>query len=451
MSNRKKYLTNFALVALAAAPIVIHAYETGPDPAKSGAPGDNPNGCIESGCHTGTVNSQAGGSISIKASGGTTYVPGQKQTITVTVTDPSEKKYGFQLSPRIDSNAKTLGAGLMVSTDGNTQVICADGSASPAAGCGSKLGSLQWVEHTFNGYKNSAAPSGTFTFDWTPPATDVGPVTLYAAGNGVTGTLSVGGTHTFTSSLKLTPGTASNPNAPAITTGGIVPLYSSATTIQPGSWVSIYGSNLASALTVWKGDFPTALGGTSVTINGKPAFLYYVSPTAIALQAPDDTATGTVPVVVTTANGTSTSTVTLGAVGPSFSLLGDPKNHVAGIIIHGATYDVIGPTGNSLGYATVGAKKGDTVVLFGVGFGPTAPAVKAGAAVATAGLLPSTSTLTFNIGGVPVKPDYAAVTSAGLWQFNFNSLPAGLPTGDVPITATINGVTTPTNFVIALQ
>jgi uncharacterized protein (TIGR03437 family) len=262
--------------------------------------------------------------------------------------------------------------------------------------------------------------------------------------------LSVAGTHEYLTKLQLTPASG-NTNAPTITSGGVVPLYSSATTIQPGSWISIYGTNLASALTVWKGDFPTSLGGTSVTINGKPAFLYYVSATAIAAQAPDDTATGTVPVVVTTANGTASSTVTLGQVGPSFSLLGDPKNHVAGIILHGSTYDVIGPTGSSLGYPTVAAKKGDTIVLFGVGFGPTTPAVRAGAAVATAGVLPSTSTLTFNINNVPVKPDYAAVTSAGLWQFNFNSLPAGLGTGDVPITATINGVTTPTNFVIALQ
>ncbi len=176
-----------------------------------------------------------------------------------------------------------------------------------------------------------------------------------------------------------------------------------------------------------------------------------MTPGSLVAQAPDDTATGTVPVVVTTANGTATSTVTLGTAGPSFSLLGDAKNHVAGIILHGSTYDVIGPTGSSLGFPTVAAKKGDTVVLFGVGFGPTTPAVPAGQLVTTAGVLASSSTLTFNFGGVAVKPDYAAITSTGLWQFNFNALPGGLPTGDVAITATVNGATTPSNFVIALQ
>jgi uncharacterized protein (TIGR03437 family) len=171
---------------------------------------------------------------------------------------------------------------------------------------------------------------------------------------------------------------------PVITPSGIVPLFSSATTIQPGSWASIFGTNLASAPATWMGDFPTSLAGTSVTINGKPAYLWYVSPTQINMQAPDDMATGPVNVVVTTGGGTGTSTVTLGQFGPSFSLL-DSK-HVAGIILRsngtgaygGGSYDIVGPTGSSLGYATVAAKAGDVLELFGVGFGPTSPQILAG-------------------------------------------------------------------------
>ncbi len=123
--------------------------------------------------------------------------------------------------------------------------------------------------------------------------------------------------------LPATPG-------PTISVGGVVPVYSTATTIQPGEWVSMYGTNLGPVPSVtWNGNFPTSLGGTSVTIDGKSAYLWYVSATQINLQAPDDTATGSVNVVVTTANGSATSTVTLAPVSPSFSLL-DGK-HVAGI------------------------------------------------------------------------------------------------------------------------
>ncbi len=109
--------------------------------------------------------------------------------------------------------------------------------------------------------------------------------------------------------------------APTISTGGVVTLFSSGNVIQPGAWVSIYGTNLASGTAVWAGDFPTTLGGTSVTINGRPAYLSFVSPAQINLQAPDDMATGAVPVVVTTGAGAATSLVTLSPYAPAFELL----------------------------------------------------------------------------------------------------------------------------------
>ena len=138
---------------------------------------------------------------------------------------------------------------------------------------------------------------------------------------------------------------------PVITPGGVVPVYSSSTTIQPGSWVSIYGTNLADTTTVWNGDFPTSLGGTSVTVNSRPAYLWLVSPGQINMQAPDDTTAGTVNVVVTTSNGTATSTVTLGPFGPSFSLYnGKYAAAIVGLPVgspgnSGFGYDYIGPSG----------------------------------------------------------------------------------------------------------
>src|SRR5580658_764661 len=171
---------------------------------------------------------------------------------------------------------------------------------------------------------------------------------------------------------------------PVILQNGVVPIDSSSTTIQPGEWISIFGAGLAAEAASWNGDFPLSLGGTSVEINGKPAFLWYVSPGQINLQSPDDTATGTVPVTVSTLAGRTTSLVTLAPFAPSFSLL--DSEHVAGLILRqdgsgaygGGAYDVLGPTGKSLGYATVAAKAGDIVELFGFGFGPTTPAVPSG-------------------------------------------------------------------------
>jgi uncharacterized protein (TIGR03437 family) len=242
--------------------------------------------------------------------------------------------------------------------------------------------------------------------------------------------------------------------APSINTGGVVPIYSTSPTIQPGEWVSIYGSNLASATALWNGNFPTFLGGITVTIDSKPAYLWLVSPGQINLQTPNDTATGTVPVTVTTAGGTATSTVTLAQFGPSFSLL-DAK-HVAGIILRsdgsgaygGGAYDIIGPTGTFLGYPTVAAKAGDSVELFGVGFGPTNPPVLAGQSFSGAAV--TTNAVTLLINNASVTPAFAGLSSAGLYQINL-TLPIGLGTGDVPLVGTVGGMQTPSGVVMSLQ
>jgi uncharacterized protein (TIGR03437 family) len=245
--------------------------------------------------------------------------------------------------------------------------------------------------------------------------------------------------------------------APTISPGGIVPVYSTSTTIQPGSWISIYGTNLttSSAPVFWNNDFPTTLGGTSVTINGKPAYLWFVSPTQINAQAPDDTTTGLVPVVVKTPAGSYTWDVTLGVYAQSFCML--DATHIAGIILRndgsgaygGGTYDIIGPTGTSLGYPTVAVKGGDSVALFAVGLGPTSPVVPSGQ------LYSGASKATYGVymiinGKTQVIPAFTGLVSAGLYQMNF-TMPAGVGTGDVPITINIAASVTPAGPVISLN
>ena len=228
---------------------------------------------------------------------------------------------------------------------------------------------------------------------------------------------------------------------PVISSGGIVP-----SSIEPGEWVSIYGNNLAPGIANWNGDFPTSLNGTRVAIDGRPAYLEYASPTQINLQVPDDTATGAVSVVVTTPVGSVTSTATLAPFSPSFFSF-DGK-HVAGIIVRSDDYDLLGPTGTSLGYQTVAAKPGDIVELFGTGFGPTNPTVHAGQPFS--GAAPTTSPVTIRINNVSVTPLFAGISGAGLYQLNL-IIPPGLGTGDISLQATVGGVQTPTGVVISLQ
>jgi uncharacterized protein (TIGR03437 family) len=135
-------------------------------------------------------------------------------------------------------------------------------------------------------------------------------------------------------------------------------------------------------------------------------------------------------------------------------LLSDAK-HVLGIILRngsgaygGGTYDIIGPTGTSLGLATVAAKAGDSVVLFGVGFGPTNPMVPAGQVYS--GAAATTNPVKLLINNVSVTPSFAGLSEAGLYQINV-TIPSGLGTGDVSLEGTVGGVQTPSGVVISLQ
>jgi uncharacterized protein (TIGR03437 family) len=242
--------------------------------------------------------------------------------------------------------------------------------------------------------------------------------------------------------------------APSINPGGIVPAGSAFAAIQAGEWVSIYGTNLAPATLGWNGDFPTSLGGAKVTINGKPASLSFVSPGQINVEAPSDATTGTVPVVITTASGTATATVTLAQFAPSFFLL--DGTHVAGIIVRqdgsgahgGGAYDILGPTGRSLGYPTVAAKAGDIVELFATGLGPTNPAIPAGQLFS--GAAPTTNPVSLVINNAKVAPSFAGLSGAGLYQINV-TIPPGLGTGDVSLVASVGGAQTAKTVVISLQ
>ena len=77
--------------------------------------------------------------------------------------------------------------------------------------------------------------------------------------------------------------------------------------IAPNTWIKIQGSNLTPAgdTRIWDGsDFvnhqlPAQLDGVSVTVNGKNAYLYFISPTQIYVLTPPDALQGSVQIQVT--------------------------------------------------------------------------------------------------------------------------------------------------------
>jgi uncharacterized protein (TIGR03437 family) len=110
---------------------------------------------------------------------------------------------------------------------------------------------------------------------------------------------------------------------------------------------------------------------------------------------------------------------------------------------------VLGPTGDSLGYATVAARAGDNIELFAGGLGPTNPAAPpAGQAFFDAA--PTAGPVTLLINNLGVTPAFAGLVGAGLYQINL-TVPAGLGTGDVPLVAAVGGSQTPPYVVISFN
>ena len=207
--------------------------------------------------------------------------------------------------------------------------------------------------------------------------------------------------------------------------------------IEAGSWAMITGSNLADITRTWtSADFsgdnlPTSLSGVSVTIDGKPAFPYYISPTQINVQAPSDSATGTVNVVVDNNGAVSApATAQLQAFAPAFFIYPGTSFAFASLL---PNYEPVADP--SMVAGATAAQPGDTLVLWGTGFGPTTPQVAAGTIVSGT---PVAATPTVTVGGaaVPVLNSLLTPGTAGVYQITIQ-LPANVPTGAVAVQASV--------------
>ena len=229
-------------------------------------------------------------------------------------------------------------------------------------------------------------------------------------------------------------------SAPAITSGGVANAVSGAAGVAPGSWISIYGTNFASATRLLASSdlvnnaIPTTLGGVSVQINGKAAFVQYVSATQINVLAPADTSTGSVSIAVTNAAGTSNSvTATMSSVLPGLSVL---SNYVRAVRYPDGA--VVNGTGAAeTGYTTTAAVgQGDLIALYGTGFGPTNSPSDPG--VVFSGAYPTTNPVTVTIGGTTAEVLWAGLVGPGLYQINVR-IPASLADGDHAVVARVSG------------
>ena len=255
-----------------------------------------------------------------------------------------------------------------------------------------------------------------------------------------TGSVDAGYAAAITMGVSLTTPTAASP---VIAAGGVANAVSGAAGVSPETWISIYGSGFSTATgTVTSADLvnntlPTSLGGVSVQINAKPAYMQYVSPTQLNVLAPADSSTGLVNVTVM--NGVSTSNAVSAALADVLPGLAVLSNYVRAIRYPDEV--LINGTGNAeSGFSTAAAAgPGDVVALFGTGFGPTDPSVTPG--LIFSGAYPTTNKVTVTIGGVAAEVLWAGLAAAGLDQINVK-IPSTLPDGDHIVIANVAGAST---------
>ena len=193
----------------------------------------------------------------------------------------------------------------------------------------------------------------------------------------------------------------------------------------------------------------------SVTVNGQPAYVYFISPNQVNVQVPENVPSGgTVPVRVIF-KGQPSAPVML-AINPvqgglfapaSFKVSG--TQYVAAM--HSAGGAFVG-NGNIPGVPTTPVKPGETLVFYGIGFGPVSPSGTPFAGQVAKGQTTLSTPVQFNFGDAAGEILYAGLTQGlvGLYQFNV-TVPMDAPDGDLPLKVTSGGAAISQTLLITVQ
>ena len=227
---------------------------------------------------------------------------------------------------------------------------------------------------------------------------------------------------------------------PSIASGGVANAASGAVGVAPGAWISLYGANLATAARalaasdIVNNAIPAVLGGVSVQINGKAAFVDYISAAQINVLAPGDSTSGSVMVTATNAAGTSSAVAAV--LQPFLPGLFTLTGYVAAV--RSSDGAIVNGTGAAIsGYTTAAAAKpGDTLELYGTGFGPASGAPATGTVFS--GAYATANPVSVTIGGAAAPVSFAGLVGPGLYQIDV-TVPAGLGAGDQAVVASTAG------------
>lgn len=203
--------------------------------------------------------------------------------------------------------------------------------------------------------------------------------------------------------------------------------------VAPGSIVTIFGENLAPSTAIGPASpMVQTLAGVTVTAGGNLLPLFFASPTQINVQLPPGFPMGA-------------STLTVSAVGQapvsaSFTVVQDAPG-IFQQSLNGQNYAMATHIDGSMVTPAAPAQQGETLLLYGTGFGPTSTARLEGFALPASQVYTLTDPLSLQVAGVALTPDAAVAQSGavGLDVVEFH-LTSAVPSGaNANVYVTVNG------------
>jgi uncharacterized protein (TIGR03437 family) len=218
------------------------------------------------------------------------------------------------------------------------------------------------------------------------------------------------------------------PEAPAVFSNGVVNAARYRAEIAPGELASIFGTSFADQNTGASLPVTNTLAGISVTVNGTPAPILYVTPYQINFQVPWEI-TGTTASVVVTVSGRTSAAINVPV-----------QTAAPGLFVSSTGQAAVQNSDSSANTPTNPATLGSTITAYFTGTGPVSPAVADGAAAPKNPPAAATSAVGATIGGAAAQITFAGLSPGfvGLAQMDI-VVPSGLKTGTYPLVLSVAG------------
>lgn len=211
--------------------------------------------------------------------------------------------------------------------------------------------------------------------------------------------------------------------------------------VAPGSVVSVFGANLAAATAVNSANpLPQALGGVTAVLGQQFLPLFFTSPGQINFQLPDSSPLGQQTLTIA-AQGQASVQATINIVRNAPGLFTQTVNNQAfGIAYHadGSAVTTSAP-----------AQVGETVTLYGTGFGPTNPARLEGYALPASPVFAIVDAVSVTAGSVtaPAAAAFALAGSVGVDAVQFTITDPATSGTNANVLVSVNGQTSNTVLV----